>query len=131
MRRVRLTEGQLHRIIRHAVNEAIGDDKITNVDGSGGHAKFKVEFYHRGYHRPWLEYIINADDKEKALDIVVAYLDNHHDYSLFVDIDIEGWSDEEIEEMEDYGKLMYVDATMYGAKEPHYIWAKNVKIEEI
>jgi hypothetical protein len=32
MRRVRLTEGQLHRIIRNAVNEAIEDDMSGNED---------------------------------------------------------------------------------------------------
>ena len=32
MRRIRLTEGQLHRIIRHAVNEAIEDDMSGDED---------------------------------------------------------------------------------------------------
>ena len=31
MRRIRLTEGQLHRIIRHAVNEAIDDNSNSYI----------------------------------------------------------------------------------------------------
>ena len=45
MRRVRLTEEQLHRIIRNAVNESFYYDRVKNVDGSGDHANFKVSLW--------------------------------------------------------------------------------------
>jgi predicted small metal-binding protein len=130
MRRVRLTEEQLHRIIRNAVNESFYYDRVKNVDGSGDHANFKVSLW-PGYGYFLCEFTVKADDMEEALEKVVAYLDKTHDSALFADRDLKSLDDEEIEDMEDDGQIMDVDATEFGAYSTHYIWTENLKFEEI
>ena len=77
------------------------------------------------------EFTVKADDMEEALEKVVAYLDKTHDSALFADRDLKSLDDEEIEDMEDDGQIMDVDATEFGAYSTHYIWTENLKFEEI
>ena len=130
MRRVRITEGQLHRIIKHAVNEALDDDNITNVDDSGDNANYKVSLWPgNGYSMS--EFTVKAEEETEALEKVIAWLDNEDDDSLFADSDVDRMDEEEKEEMEDNGQIMYVDGTEFGANNIHYIWSENLRIERI
>lgn len=68
-----------------------------------------------------------AFNEEEALNYVVAYIEKHDPETLAAvdEIARENENDEYFDET-----FMYVDATMEGASEPHYIWAENLAIAE-
>lgn len=71
-------------------------------------------------------YCAYADDEESALEYVVAWLEKNDKETLdAVDKDAEGMDDDEKDET-----FIYVDATMVGAKEPHYVYSENAAIEK-
>lgn len=69
------------------------------------------------------KFTTEADHEEEALEQVVAMLDLAGRNYLFFD------DCEDLEEMERQGLVLYIDATMKGAKKPHYIDAQNLRIE--
>lgn len=69
------------------------------------------------------KFTTEASHEEEALEQVVAMLDlSGHNHLFFDDC-------EDVEEMEEQGLVLYIDATMCGAKKPHYIDAQNLRIE--
>ena len=78
-----------------------------------------------------------ATDAEQALEVVVAYIEKEGWDFLFCDEDVEhemeemrteGKDDEEIErEIDEWA--YYVDATMEGASQPHYVYTENLQIK--
>lgn len=72
-------------------------------------------------------YKVYANHEQEALDICVAWLEDN-DPSMLQDEIYQrciedGDSEDELDTI-----FMYVDATMEGASEPHYIYAENLKI---
>ena len=65
-------------------------------------------------------FVAYADDDEQALERVVAYLEKTKQTRFFID--------DATEEDEDMGIALYIDATMEGAKRPHYIYLENLAI---
>ena len=124
MRRVRLTEGQLHRIIRNAVNEAIEDDNIAISDGSENGSTYKVILDADD------AFTVNAEDEQDALEKVVAYIEKKKWFGLFDDDYVDEMDEEERDQMEDGGEITLVDATEYGAKKLHWIPMANMIIKE-
>ena len=71
-------------------------------------------------------FVVYADDEEEALERLVAYLEKTKQDCFFVD----DWADELSEEEMDYEGL-YIDATMEGARQPHYLRAENLAMKAI
>ena len=68
---------------------------------------------------------VEACHPQHALEVAVAQIEEKGLSGLF-------WDEvEDREEMEQMGELIYVDATMDGAKEPHYVDGTNLRIEEV
>jgi hypothetical protein len=110
MRRVRLTEGQLHNIIMESVNQ------IEN--GMNTYLVYLRDAQNPGYGR----FKVNASNEHDAVDKLVARLDKKGDLRFFYDdvvdcMDEDEWSD----------KYLIIDA---GNDGPHWI-SPDYKIEEI
>lgn len=156
---IRLTESDLHKMIKESVNSILnegkkqkshrrmnehfhnGEPNDTEINSpEDGSRTFRIGIW------PGSGYILETfiihqdnDDAMDALEKVVAYLDKQNDTHLFID----DWVEKEkqelvqkgIDEEEIYNQIdeyaIYVDATMYGAKTPHYIFSENLKIAEI
>lgn len=141
MRRIiRLTEQDLHRIIKKTLNEVQGwtleKDDVTWVnDEESGDKPYMVRIWPgSGYYLP--AFGAYAFNEEHALECVVAYLEKTGNDDFFVDDYIEelrkemteeGYDEEEIDTEID-SNYLYVDATMEGANEPHYIFSDNLAV---
>lgn len=66
---------------------------------------------------------VYANDEEQALEKVVAYCERKGHKGFFID--------DATEEDEDMGYALYVDATMEGAKRPHYVRLENLDVERL
>lgn len=84
-------------------------------------------------------FIIFADDEETALERAIAYCEKNNFDDLLQDDDVdnykkeleeEGLSQEEIEDKIDQTYL-YVDPTMEGGKEVHFIYLENLRMVEL
>ena len=125
--------------VKRALNEVSGwtleKDDVTWVnDGENGGKPWMVRIWPgAGYYLP--AFGAYANSEEEALNEVVAWLEREHDGGgFFVDDSVErereemeeqGMSEEEIAENIDKWAL-YVDATMEGARQPHYIYFENL-----
>ena len=67
---------------------------------------------------------VEADCEEEALELAVVEAEKSKSYLFFDDVD-------NLDEMIDNGLLAYVDATMEGAEQPHYVDATNLRIEKV
>lgn len=68
---------------------------------------------------------VEACNPQHALEVAVAQIEEKGLSGLF-------WDEvEDRDEMEQNGEIIYVDATMDGAKEPHYVDGTNLRIEEV
>ena len=107
------------------VNEVSGwdleDDDLTLVNSeSDGDKLYIVKlWWGSGYMTD--NYNAWAFSEEEALNYVVAYIEKH-------DPELLKATDEYAQEDED--SFIYVDATMEGADEPHYVWAENLAIAQ-
>ena len=130
MRRVRLTEGQLHRIIRNAVNESLCDKHdIIKIGGSREKANFLIEYPVNDYRS--VAFTTQARDAQSALEQVVAYIEKKKWFGLFDDDYVDEMDEEERDQMEDWGEITWIDATEYGAKKTHWVPMANMIIKEI
>ena len=130
MRRVRLTEGQLHRIIRNAVNESLCDKHdIIKIGGSREKANFLIEYPVNDYRS--VAFTTQARDAQSALEKVVAYIEKKKWFGLFDDDHVDEMDEEERDQMEDWGEITWIDATEYGAKKTHWVPMANMIIKEI
>ena len=130
MRRVRLTEGQLHRIIRNAVNESLCDKHdIIKIGGSREKANFLIEYPVNDYRS--VAFTTQARDAQSALEQVVAYIEKKKWFGLFDDDHVDEMDEEERDQMEDWGEITWIDATEYGAKKTHWVPMANMIIKEI
>jgi hypothetical protein len=130
MRRIRLTEGQLHRIIRNAVNESLCDKHdIIKIGGSREKANFLIEYPVNDYRS--VAFTTLARDAQSALEQVVAYIEKKKWFGLFDDDHVDEMDEEERDQMEDWGEIMWIDATEYGAKKTHWVPMANMIIKEI
>ena len=130
MRRVRLTGGQLHRIIRNAVNESLCDKHdIIKIGGSREKANFLIEYPVNDYRS--VAFTTLARDAQSALEQVVAYIEKKKWFGLFDDDYVDEMDEEERDQMEDWGEIMWIDATEYGAKKTHWVPMANMIIKEI
>lgn len=133
---MKLTEKHLKKMIKEAINEINGwslekEDWVDiNSDQSESYNKcFSVRIWTgKGYYLP--AYKVYANNEEEALEICVAWLEKNEPDMLKDD-----WYQEELEDGEDEeildSRYVYVDATMEGASEPHYILADNLRIDEL
>ena len=129
MRRVRLTEGQLHRIIRNAVNESLCDKHdIIKIGGSREKANFLIEYPVNDYRS--VAFTTQARDAQSALEQVVAYIEKKKWFGLFDDDYVDEMDEEERDQMEDWGEITLIDATEYGAKKMHWVPTATMTIEE-
>ena len=129
MRRIRLTEGQLHRIIRNAVNESLCDKHdIIKIGGSREKANFLIEYPVDDYRS--VTFTTLAGDAQSALEQVVAYIEKKKWFGLFDDDYVDEMDEEERDQMEDGGEITLIDATEYGAKKMHWV-PLTMNIEEI
>ena len=130
MRRLRLTEGQLHRIIRHAVKESLCDKHdIIKIGGSREKANFLIEYPVDDYRS--VAFTTLAGDAQSALEQVVAYIEKKKWFGLFDDDYVDEMDEEERDQMEDWGEITWIDATEYGAKKTHWVPTANIIIKEI
>ena len=130
MRRVRLTEGQLHRIIRNAVNESLCDKHdIIKIGGSREKANFLIEYPVNDYRS--VAFTTLARDAQSALEQVVAYIEKKKWFGLFDDDYVDEMDEEERDQMEDWGRIEYIDASIYGAKKSHWIDGDHLYIKNI
>ena len=130
MRRIRLTEGQLHRIIRNAVNESLCDKHdIIKIGGSREKANFLIEYPVDDYRS--VAFTTLAGDAQSALEQVVAYIEKKKWFGLFDDDYVDEMDEEERDQMEDWGEITWIDATEYGAKKTHWVPTANIIIKEI
>ena len=67
---------------------------------------------------------VEADCEEQAVERAVVEAEMNRPYLFFDDC-------ENLEQMEEQGEVLYIDATMEGAQQPHYIDATNLRIEEV
>ena len=129
MRRIRLTEGQLHRIIRNAVNESLCDKHdIRKIGGSREKANFLIGYPVDDYRKVFFTAL--AGDAQSALERVVAYIEKKKRFGLFVDDYVDEMDEEERDQMEDWGEITLIDATEYGAKKMHWVPTATMTIEE-
>ena len=77
------------------------------------------------------QFFVEADSEEEALERAVVLAEKAGMNRLFLDEWVENATDDEIEEAENDGSLVYVDATMEGANYPHYIYGENLAIIEL
>lgn len=78
-----------------------------------------------GYYLP--AYKVYANNEQEALEICVAWLEDD-DPSMLQDDIYQRCIDEGDDEEELDSIFLYVDATMEGASEPHYIFAENLNV---
>lgn len=154
-KRIRLTESQLHKVIKESVkrvlrerqiNEVRGwsleDDDIALVNDSscGRHLYLVKLWWGSGYQMDC--YNAYADYEGEALEYTVAFIEKTNEKLLDkVDewaenlkqeiMDEKGCEEEDVEEYpEFYDTFYYVDATIQGASSPHYVFWENLTIAE-
>ena len=140
-RRIRLTESDLHRVIKESVNQILNEvlgwtleeSDITVVNDESDGKPYMVRIWSgSGYLLPAFKAF--ANNEQDALEHVVAYLDNEGENYLFADKEYsqayaeaeqEG-NEEELESLDNI--YYYVDATMYGASTPHFVRTENLQV---
>lgn len=144
MKKVSLTENKLRKIVKESIRNILQevwgwqleeDDVDWANKQSEGTKPFMVRIWPgSGYFLPafgaW------ANSESDALEIVVAYLEKSEQNGFLEDKYVEvykeelradGLDDEEIDE--EVGKdFFYVDATLHGASEPHYVRLENLSV---
>lgn len=68
---------------------------------------------------------VDADCEESALEKAIVQAENESLFGLFFD------EYDDLEKLEELGEVLYVDATMEGASQPHYVDATNLRIIEV
>lgn len=139
------------RILKETINEVSGwtleaddiewvndtEDKDFNPHSSLDDKPWIVRLWPgSGYYLP--AFGVWAKNEEDALEKVVAYLDQEGNDDFFLDDYVEELRDQMTDDGEDEeamwsaidddDTMMYVDATMEGASQPHYIYAENLDI---
>lgn len=141
---IKLRESDLRHMIKESVRKVLNEvqgwtlekDDVRWVNSEEDGAKpWMVRLWTgSGYFLP--AFGAFAEYEEEALEKVVAYLDNEGDDDFFCDeyveptkqeLEEEGYDEEEIERQLDE-VFYYVDATMEGAKEPHYVFMENLSV---
>lgn len=151
-----ITESDLRHMIRTALKESLEDAynnaEVNNVnedeDGNpivnseeDGRFKFKVCMWPgRGYTLDC--FIVYADHLETAIEYVVAWIDSSEEGRKYDYLFCDDTAERVIEELDAEGidyyddesfadTYCYVDATIEGARSPHYIYWENLKIERV
>lgn len=142
--RIRLTESQLNRIIRESLNKVLREsnddfDPINDNSENYYNNRYRL-FLWPGSGYGLFPFDVYANHEEEALEIVTAYIDQNDEYHYlladdaeqrFVDEEFNG-DREEAENDNSYQEtFFYVDATMEGADEPHYLWRQELKIKRL
>lgn len=151
-KQVRLTESQLHRVIAESVMRTLKeikngweleDDDITLVNDDSMSDKLYIVklWWGSGYQQDC--YNAFANSAEEALEIVVAYIEQHNpEWLAAADENAEALKKEllegnpemdeyDVEELPEFAEMFqYVDATREGADSPHYIYSENLHIAE-
>ena len=140
-RKVRLTESDLHRVIKESVNKILNEiqgwtleeSDITIVNDESDGKPYMVRIWSgSGYLLPAFK--AYANHEQDALEHVVAYLDNEGENYLFADEEYSrAYAEAEQEGNEEELELLdnifyYVDATMYGASRPHFVRTENLQV---
>lgn len=125
------------------IKDSITDEDTTIVNGpESGSTKYRVGLWWGSGYLLDL-YTVYAFSDEEALNNVVAWIDKNDPKSLETtdryaeelrnelasDNGIDVYEAEELPEF--YESYMYVDATMEGASQPHYIYSENLMIREV
>lgn len=143
---------KLRRIVKESVKKMLNEWSFQKFgyfsdiedwpmvnDENDGTDLYKVSIWSGvGYGLDCFRVWSDSDDFMEILEKVVAYLDREGDKSLFIDDDVdkeieklesEGYSEDEIQDkIEDWA--CYVDATEYGASEPHFVFWENLGVEK-
>ena len=150
---IRLTESDLHRMIvdcvknimesrKRNLNEVIGwdlekDDVNWVNDENDGNEAYLVGLWSGSGYLLVHYGVYSFRGEEEALEKVVAWIEENQpdmladeDYDNAVKdlVEYDGMTEEEAREELD-GTFLYIDATWYGASEPHYIYLENLKIK--
>lgn len=140
-----ITESQLRKMVVEAINEINGwkleEEDITPVNTENdGRFRFLIKlWWGSGYIMDC--YSAYAQHEEEALYYVVAWIEqNHPEYLKTVDNNAQEFLQElaqennledvyEAEELPEFTEeYIYVDATMEGAQQPHYIYSENLQV---
>lgn len=154
-KRIRLTESDLHRIVKESVNKILSEEfrkrKLNEVSGwdleeddvnwvndeNDGNKAFLVGLWPGSGYLLVHYGVYSFGGEEEALEKVVAWVEENQpdmladeDYHNAVKemVEDDGMTEEEAREELD-GTFLYIDGTRYGASEPHYIYLENLKIK--
>lgn len=139
-------ENRIRGIVRESVKRVLNEvsgwtlekDDVTWVNDSESGASDKAWMVRiwpgSGYYLP--AFGAYATSEQDAVEKVVAYLDQEGDDSFFCDENVEEMKEELAQEGKDQEEIWkeidnefcYVDATMDGADEPHYLFWENLSV---
>lgn len=145
--RIRLTESQLNKVIRESVRKVLSTLKesqeqpqpINDNSENYYNNKYRI-FLWPGSGYMTVPFDVFANHEEEALEIVVAYIEQNPSYHFLLADDAEQkYVDEEFNgDREEAGNdpvyeetFWYIDGTMEGAKQPHYLWGENIRIKRL
>lgn len=114
-------EGLIHKVHESVNTSILSLVRKTLKEDRFGEDKFVVYLWpFAGYQM--IPFEVEANHEEEALEKAVAKAEEEGNYSVFAD---------DVEDAENHPDLyMYVDATMEGASQPHYVDAQNLRIEK-
>lgn len=154
-KRIRLTESDLHRIVKESVNKILSEESIKRNlnevsgwdleeddvnwvnDENDGNKVYLVGLWPGSGYLLVHYGVYSFRGEQEALEKVVAWVEENQpdmladeDYDNAVKdlVEYDGMTEEEArEELDD--TFLYIDGTPYGASEPHYIYLENLKIK--
>lgn len=154
-KRIRLTESDLHRIVKESVNKILSEEfrkrKLNEVigwdleeddvnwvnDKNDGNEAYLVGLWPGSGYLLVHYGVYSFRGEEEALEKVVAWVEENQpdmladeDYHNAVKemVEDDGMTEEEAREELEHA-FLYIDGTRYGASEPHYIYLENLKIK--
>lgn len=154
-KRIRLTESDLHRIVKESVNKILSEEfrkrKLNEVigwdleeddvnwvnDENDGNEAYLVGLWPGSGYLLVHYGVYSFRGEEEALEKVVAWVEENQpdmladeDYHNAVKemVEDDGMTEEEAREELEHA-FLYIDGTRYGASEPHYIYLENLKIK--
>lgn len=134
-----LSESNMNALIKRTIKQVLRETVENGGRCPGAEDEFEVSMWNLST-RTLDPIVVCADDEDDAIYQAVAQLDQDENYEYFMDdiiesartnMEQEGWSEEEIDnELNGDDSVAYIDATPYGAKEPHYIRIDNLRVAQ-
>lgn len=138
-------ESQLNRIVRKSLNKVLREsyeesfEPINDNSDNYYNNRYRISLW-PGSGYGLVPFDVFANHEQEALDIVTAYIEQNERYhqlfaddaeQAYIDAEFNGDREAAAEDAEYNESFYYVDATMEGANEPHYLWAENLKIRQL